>query len=224
MDESAQEYRLFASFSLREQAKDIVDLLNENGIQYKWNDNNHEIISGIIGSTTPTDKSQLLLLEKDFNKVETLLKLHNLESELSDDYYLHNFNYEELTEVVMKPDQWGAIDYELAKKLLKQQNADLDDDWFQLQKKHRIAQLKKPDRSNPLIIYAGYLLALLGGIFGVFIGHSIWNGKKTIFNGEQVFRYREEDRLHGKRIVITGTILLIIYIALRLIVGLNLPT
>ena len=52
---------------------------------------------------------------------------------------------------------------------------------------------------------AGYVLAALGGIVGVFIGHHLNTTKKTLPNGQRVYIYNADDRAHGKWIFFLGS-------------------
>ncbi|MDN5202314.1 hypothetical protein QQ008_13090 [Fulvivirgaceae bacterium BMA10] len=61
---------------------------------------------------------------------------------------------------------------------------DVSDEVVELLKNQRINELAKPEGSQKAWIYAEYIIALLGGILGVFIGWHLILFKKTSPNGE----------------------------------------
>jgi len=68
--------------------------------------------------------------------------------------------------------------------------------------------MTKPEGSQKVWIIAGYILALLGGLIGLFIGLQLLTYKKTLPNGDIVHVYSELDRKHGLIIIVIGVIML----------------
>jgi len=73
-----------------------------------------------------------------------------------------------------------------------------------LLKAKRIDVLAEPDKAPQGLIVAGYVTAVLGGLFAVVIGLYLRNHKKTLPNGERIVGYVHGDRVHGERILILG--------------------
>lgn len=86
-----------------------------------------------------------------------------------------------------------------------------------LLEKQRLESLKKPEVSQKTWIYAGYILGVVSGLLGLFIGLSLMSSKKLLPNGEKVFSYIESDRKHGLYIVIISSIILLISVGMQLI-------
>lgn len=78
-------------------------------------------------------------------------------------------------------------------------------------------ELAKPDQRNRGWIYAGYFFAFPGGLLGIFIGWHLSTFKKTLPNGEKVYGYNVKDRTHGNRILIIGLVMLVFWLAVRII-------
>jgi len=73
------------------------------------------------------------------------------------------------------------------------------------------------EKAGKRLIIAGYFFVLFGAVVGIIIGWSLYKSKKTLPNGQSVFVYRNEDRMQGSRILLMGTIVLVLAITLRLI-------
>lgn len=54
----------------------------------------------------------------------------------------------------------------------------------------------EPDEAIGWLI-AAYILAFLGGIFGIVIGIMVWNQKIKLNDGEKVFKYKDSHRYMG---------------------------
>lgn len=70
--------------------------------------------------------------------------------------------------------------------------------------------MAKPEESPKVLIVAGYMLAVVGGLIAIVIGAYLRTHKKLLPNGERVFGYAASDRAHGERILILGTLGLIL--------------
>ena len=136
-------------------------------------------------------------------------------SELPNDYYLLQFSQEELVDVVAKRDEWSAFDYLLAQKLLAERGQQLSTEEIQTLHEERNHELAQPEKSQTTLVAIGFLMAILGGLFGLFIGWHLANHKKTLPNGEQVYGYNEADRRSGKTILTIGLVIVLIAIGLR---------
>jgi hypothetical protein len=91
-------------------------------------------------------------------------------------------------------------DYQLAIKLLKERGAEMDEAAIAELNKQRLDELRKIEPPQTAWIIAGYIFAVLGGVFGIAIGWNLAHNKKTLPNGETVFNYSDSDRKHGQRI------------------------
>lgn len=158
------------------------------------------------------------LKSEDFEKANAvLIKEASVQlDEVDRGHYLFTFGDEELMEVISKRDEWSNYDFLLAQKILKERgkvlgNAELAD----LEEK-RLQELNKFEPINPGWIYAGFLLALLGGIFGIMMGWFISSNTKTLPNGETMYCYSDADRKKGRVMLVVGIVVLVFCLILRI--------
>ncbi|MBF9237836.1 hypothetical protein I2I05_10560 [Hymenobacter sp. BT683] len=120
------------------------------------------------------------------------------------DHYLFSFSDEELFDILVKPDEWNSYDVSLARHILRQRGREVSPDTVQLLRRHRVAEMAKPEPSQKAWIMAGYLFAVFGGIVGMLIGWHLHNHKKPLPDGTQVLAFSALDRAHGFRILLLG--------------------
>lgn len=213
-----ENYSIFKKFLTLEQANEVKELLKENGIESLLADNVPPVDVTFSGSTLQNE-FEIRIKQSDFKKAEKILEkdAENLIDQIDKDYYLFEFTDEELYEILLKPDQWNALDYTLAKKILKQRGKPIDKELLNSLKNERLKDLAKPEENqNPWII-AGYIFSLLGGFLGLIIGYFLWTSKKTLPNGQKVYSYSANDRKHGKYIFYIGLIITPIALLLKVI-------
>ena len=133
-------------------------------------------------------------------------------------HYLHEFNEEELYEILRKPDEWSNYDHAYSQKLLKSRGHEIDLEKIKSFTEKRYEELSKPEKSSQLQIVAGYIFACIGGLLGIMIGWYIWKSTKTLSDGKKTFVYEQEDRQHAKTIAILGTTMTSILIIIRIVI------
>ena len=117
-------------------------------------------------------------------------------------HYLFGFTDDELFEILVKPDEWNSYDVSLARRVLHLRGREISPDTVQLLRRHRVAEMAKPEPSQPAWIVAGYFLAVLGGFLGVIIGWHLHFHKRNLPDGTQVRAFSPRDRVHGLRIML----------------------
>jgi hypothetical protein len=198
-------------------ANEIAERLKQSNITYLLEDNKEFFDPSFANNTIEPDIS-IKIKSGDFSKAQIALEdyyktqLDNVDK----DYYLLTFTDEELIEIITKPDEWGHFDYQLAQKLLRDRGKEVKPEVINLLKVQRIKELAKPDTSHRYWIYAGYISAIIGGLFGIIIGWTLAYFKKTLPNGERVYAYRENERNHGTRMLLISIVSLIIWSLARL--------
>src|SRR5690606_28514397 len=125
------------------------------------------------------EKANQVLIEQSISELDSIDK----------DYYLFSFTDTELRDIVAHSDEWNKFDFLLAQKLLKERGNEIDQHELETIKQQRIDELSQPEKPQHTAVIAGYILAVLGGIFGLFIGWYLSTHKKTLPNGERVHNY-----------------------------------
>ena len=216
----SQNYTTFKKFPDAAEAKHLQQFLIENGIECLFINNSSQLDSNFSGGNM-FKEYKLQLKQTDFERAHELLERHAKEmvAHLDKDYYLLLFTDEELYEVVLKQEEWNEFDYVLARRLLTERGKPLDDSLIKALRQQRITDLAKPEAKQGAWIGAGYVLALLGGFFGIIIGYVLWSSRKTLPNGQIVHSYSREDRAHGRVIFLIGIVVLPLAIFIRVILS-----
>jgi len=206
----------FQKFNDPDLAAAIAERLRTQGIDCQVENEAPLLDSTIIGNDLGA-VTHLKIPPEDFTRAHAILEDYyqtQLQG-IDPDYYLLSFTNDELLEVVQKPDEWGHLDYALAKKLLAERGHEITPVKAEQFRQQRIAELAKPEKVHQSQIFLGYggaFISLFGGLTGAFFG--LWSSagsfvlgyvlaylKKTLPNGERVYIYSAWERKHGKRIL-----------------------
>ncbi|MFT5878671.1 MAG: hypothetical protein ACI8SA_002541 [Dokdonia sp.] len=211
------DYRVFKKFSNIDEAKELGSVLESSNINYKVIDNSPPVDITFTGNLQ--NEIQILILQEDFEKATQLLenRADDILDQVASDHYLFEFTNEELFEILMKPDEWGVVDYKLSQRILKDRGQNVNDELIQALKKQRLDDLAKPEENHAFWVYFGYVFALLGGLIGLFIGWYMWTYKKSLPNGERVSAYSPQVQRHGRNIFFTGIVSLFLLVSFRII-------
>ncbi|MEO3405093.1 hypothetical protein AAFN85_14390 [Mucilaginibacter sp. CAU 1740] len=210
------EFITFKKFNDAALAWALTDLLEENDIEYRTEEGAFSFDPTFGASKELATEYVVKISPDDFTRATELLKASEANdiAHIDKDYYLYSFTDVELKEILEKADEWSTFDYELARKLLAERGVDVSDEAIANINKQREIELKKPEASQTTWIVIGYICALAGGVFGMFIGWHLSSYKKTLPSGERVYEYLESDRKQGRIILyisIATTTLAIIY-------------
>ncbi|RZJ60073.1 MAG: hypothetical protein EOO45_24870 [Flavobacterium sp.] len=203
-----EKYATFKKYPDAAQARELQQYLISNGIECLFADVSPTLDSSF--SSSHLKEYEVQLKPEDFEKAHGLLEKHAEEmvAALGEDYYLFSFTDEELYEVIVKQDEWSEFDYVLARKLLADRGKAIDEMELRTMRVQRIEELAKPQENHMGWIAAGYIMALLGGFFGIIIGYVIWTSGKTLPNGQYAYTYTHSGRKQGKIIFILGIVVL----------------
>ncbi len=213
------EFSVFKKFSDLNQAKEIQTLLETNKIDTVIGNNAGYLPTAIVGGNEMLNQIEIKIKQSDFDKANKILNEHfqiTLD-EIDKNYYLLQFSDKELYEILLKPDEWGNVDYILAKQLLEKRGKSIDNEMLEALKEQRIIDLAKPEENQTSWIIAGYFFAITGGLVGIIIGYSLMNSKKILPNGIQVYSYNHNDRKHGKNIFYIGIIVIILFTFIKIL-------
>ena len=202
-----EDFSTFEKFHSIELAQETALLLKEHGIEVLLEDISPAVDITFTGN--PHEKEvELKIPQVDFERAQTLLEkeveigIDNVDQ----DHYLFEFTDEELLDIQAKPDEWGEFDLILSRKILASRGKDISDEERDTLREKRLEELSKPEDKQTGWILLGYITSLLGGVLGMTIGYILWKQKKTLPNGQKVYTYREEDRNHGKIMLIIGVV------------------
>ena len=196
------EYITYQRFDAIALAEVLTDLLDENLIPYTVEEESFNFDPSLVLSNAKKEYA-VKIKGEDFELVTELLEnreTQNIDG-VEEDYYLFSFTDEELIEVVTKSDEWSPFDEVLARKILADRGKAISDEAIEKIHEERIEALRQPDPPQTQWITIGYVMALLGGVLGIFIGWHIYTFKKTLPDGERVYGYTEHDRKQGKIIM-----------------------
>lgn len=197
----------YRKFFEPEQANALIEILKQNGIEYEVAED-RESLDSLYGDKQFKQQYFVKIKQADFAAVDNIL-LNNSREHLASvekDHYLFSFTNQELYDVLSRQDEWSEFDVLLAQQILKERGEVVDNTKITQLKEQRLQELAKPDETTSKWIFAGYLLAFLGGLLGIFIGWHLSTFKKTLPNGERVYGYNVRDRTDGNRILFIAVI------------------
>lgn len=197
----------FQKFNDPQLAATMCELLRSQGVDCKVvNEAPTFDISFANNKFEPT--IHLKVPSGDFDRAHAALEKYYEQQldTLDPDYYLFSFSDDELLDLVGHPDEWGALDYALAKQLLAKHGKPVTPQQVTAIQQQRLAELSKTEPAHARWILFAYLMGIAFCLVGFFLGFALAFSKKNLPNGEQVFLYPAGDRRHGKRIMVISTI------------------
>jgi hypothetical protein len=205
------QYLVYHKFTHQSEADEIVDLLRAAGINFRL-EGTKVPFDPTFAFTSYEPEVELKIKQQDFQRTEELLYSHfqNMIPDVSLDYYLYSFSNAELTDLVLKKDEWGHFDYVFAKQLLAERGSAITVDDEKKGNEQRLRELKKPYTLGIYWIVIGYILAVIGSLIGFFMALTILVFRKTLPNGELIFGYDKNSQKHATvMIIISGSLLLL---------------
>ena len=197
----------FKKFRDAEIAADIAQKLHGSDIYFVL-ENDAKFFDPTFAHNPLQNETRIKIKPPDFAKARLVLENY-YDAQLDHipaDHYLFDFSDTELFEILAKPDEWGELDFRLAKKILQEREYDIQEDDILSLKEKRVTELAKPESSQRSLIIAGYFAAFMGGIFGLVTGWILTHAKRTLPDGTTAYTYVEADRRHGRVISVIGII------------------
>lgn len=201
----------FRKFFNPDEAKSLSDFLNQHNIDNEIENDTFPVDSSIMG-TGSQPEILLKLQQKDFSKAELLLSSFYAQEvqNVGQDYYLFQFTNEELKDVIYKNDEWGTLDHELAKYILRQRGTGITDDNIQQAKEKRLKELAEPIKASTTMLFAGYFFLIIFPVISLVIGLSLWYSKRTLPNGDNIYSFTGNDRQKGRQMIIISIVIMLI--------------
>jgi hypothetical protein len=206
-------YRTFNDYGL---VRELEVTLAEYQIEYVT-ENTSLPFDPSFANNPVNQEYRVKLKSEDFERANAVLvKQASAQLDEADqDHYLFAFSDEELIQLISKRDEWSDYDFLLAQRILKERGRVVEEGELTDLEEKRLQELNKPEKVNPGWIYAGFLFALLGGIFGIMMGWFISSNTKTLPNGKTIYCYSDADRRKGRIMMISGIVVLAFCLILR---------
>jgi hypothetical protein len=120
----------------------------------------------------------------------------------------------ELTDVYINARDYNPDFVRLAEEELNARNINLDSS---IKQRERVEQtvteeLKQGKDGNPLYIFFCFVLALLGGLLGIYAGYVYSQSKIKTANGESYYAYNKETRQLGKIMMMVGVAVILFFL------------
>jgi hypothetical protein len=201
----------FQKFFDKEIAVDIASHLEANNIQVELEDSD-KYFDVTFANNRMLRPFWLKVKPADMIRAEDTLHAYyqNKLDLVPPDYYLFQFNDEQLMEIVRKPDEWGFLDYPLAIRILENRGLFISKDEINNINNDRIRENSIPKDSPASNIWFSYLISIFWPA-GLITGGIMSYMKKTIYTGDRVYVYSEKDRKHGTRILILSTLCFVLW-------------
>ena len=212
-----EQFLVYQKFTHQSEAEEVLQLLRAQDIPYQL-EGTKLPFDPTFAFTSYEPELELKIQKTDFEKADTALNMHyeEMTGKVPSDYYLYNFSDEELQDVIHKKDEWGRFDYVFAKKLLADRGSVVTVPVEQAIALERLAELKRPLRLGIYWIVIGYVLAVVGSLIGFFMALTIIVFRKTLPNGDLIYRYDKYSRNHATAIMIISASLLLLRVLFQI--------
>lgn len=221
-------FETYQSFFNPEEAQPMVQLLKEQEIPYRLE--HHPIfVEEQIGLENKTEASWALRIPTDyFAQVNELLEQMAAQiTEVPQGHYLHQFDNQELQELIEHADEWTKQDVHFAKLLLKERvghSAVANAEWAADQKQQALRAGKEGSLGW---IYTYWVISVLGTLLlnpiflmvGLGMGWFYWRDQTVGVNGDKFYTFTTRTRNLGRMSFYLGLGLFLLSIVVWVSVG-----
>ncbi|WP_316789605.1 hypothetical protein [Pedobacter frigoris] len=217
-DMNNNNYKTYRTFNDPGLVRELEATLDEHQIHY-ITENTSLPFDPSFANNPLNQEYRVKLKSEDFERANaTLIKEASVQlDDVDRDHYLFAFSDEELIQLISNRDEWSNYDFLLAQRILKERGRVIEAGELANFEEKRLQELSRFEQINPGWIYAGFLFALLGGIFGIMMGWFISSNTKTLPNGKTMYCYSDADRRKGRIMLIAGIVVLVVCLILRVI-------
>ena len=184
-----------------------TDVLDAAGIPYRLASTTANFELASIGSGQ-VGEVIISVRKEQHRAARAALEEEFLKVELPADHFLHGATDEELIEVVGQEDDWSPFDVAHASRLIRERGID-----FEKIERERIQYIEKLKKGKPaprVLIVAGWLFTLLGGLFGLGIAWSLCTMKEKTSYGT-FFTYDAKSRAIGHKMRLVSIVLTLLW-------------
>lgn len=225
-------YSSFQKFTSQAEADEMVQVLSANGIPAVVEKDQEVLDKNFVGTQYDV-YYRVMIAAADFDRAWQVLiaAAHVNLDEVPADYELLSFTKDELLDVIAKPDEWGAYNYNIAIALLRRQNVDIDMEKVTAIKQAHIAEISRNRELSGSWYGGGYAFSVLAilcyimgmrgayfwlygfyylpGTLGIILGIYIRFVRKTLPDGKRIYAFSNRARIHGLVMIILGIIALL---------------
>jgi hypothetical protein len=218
-----EELLTFQKFKDPEVAKEFEEKLSAAGIFYQT-ETEDKFFDPSFTTNSIKNNINIRIRPADFNTANKVLDdyYRSQVEQVAPDHYLFSFTDTELMEILHKPDEWGHLDYQLARSILEKKGKPVNAERLEIFKQQRKKELARPETSNHWIVLLGYfafaispflkpMVSVAGFFLAIIIGWILYSGKKTLPDGESVYIYTDSGRKQGRILMVVGAVLLIVF-------------
>jgi hypothetical protein len=209
-------YATYEQFFNPEQAEPVLDILKGNDIPYEFASLNKPV-DQLLSGGGPGYEYEVKIPVNQFETANRLLreKIQINLDEIDPDYYLFTFDNNELIAILKEPDEWGRLDYAIAREILESRGIrysaeELDAFW-----NTKMEKLAQPAKASGLPKWANYSLCILC-FLGIITGLIYWQSTKTLPNGNRYYIYDQATRKLGKNMFYLSIIIFAVSLAVEL--------
>jgi len=217
--------RTFQRFDTQAAAEVVKHFLETEGIPVEIENVPGVLDSNFIGQQYGNNVF-LKIPQEDFNRARQLLIDHTQVDlgSVDKNYMLFSLSNEELEEVLAKPEEWGAYNYNVAKAILQQRNVTISNGNIETRRLEHLQAIAEPKRVDFFWIAFTYFLVAISflrllatssiwlvllwmvPVYCAVWGWSVARSKKTLPDGTSVYTYDTFSRKHGIILFICGVI------------------
>lgn len=222
----------FQKFTHEAEANEMAGILAEHGIPTAVEKDQEVLDKNFVG-TQYDIYYQLKIPAADFDRARQLL-IDAAKIDLADvpgDYKLLSFTREELLDVIAKPDEWGAYNYNIAQALLQQKGETVQAGEIEaIRTAHNEALTRRRELTTTwyaagygisVMVIATMVLGLaemyyllfrfyfLPGTLGIILGLYIRFTKMTFPDGTRAYSFSDSARRHGLFMIVLGIVALL---------------
>lgn len=171
-------YTTYEMFFSSDQAQPVLAVLKEHHIPHEFTAIK-QVVDQVIAGGGPGYQFEVRIPAGQFVKANRLLRESiqvNL-GEVDPDYYLFSFQDFELIDILRKPDEWGLLDFVIARKILESRGITYSNDELDALWKNRIDALARPEHEGAGWVFAGRFFCCYGWLLWRFD----WIGIVTIY-------------------------------------------
>lgn len=197
-----EDYITYKKFTDLDSAEEVCELLRNNKIGYHLLDSSHSYVK--FAGYSEIDPGILINIQsEDFAKADVILDSYYFKEieKVDKTHYIFEFSDDELKEILKNPYDWGSLDFQLAKKLLKDKGFEYSESYIEDRKSERIRKLSEVRKVSTYKLVIGYIFTILLPALSLIIGLLIINTRNVLPNGQKLNAYRDIDRIHGKIMV-----------------------